>query len=146
MTIPGDCKIFEILREEQKEFNLAALMRRMVVDDKYHGHKIAWVITEIWDEAWSHEKNAYIGAGGTINEIGHRYERALEFFHMDPVERLQKYGPIIMPRVRNVDVRGRVRMGNGRHRYCVMRDLGAERIPISMNDDSIQNAERFGFI
>ena len=132
---------FNILREEQKEFNLEALMRRMMVDDKYMTHKIAWIITKIWDNAWASEDMHYIGEG----EIGNRYEKVLEFFAMDPVERLQKFGPIVMPRAK-VDVRGQITIGNGRHRYAVMRDLGAEKIPISMTEDSLQNAERFGLI
>jgi hypothetical protein len=130
---------FDILREEQKEFNLEALMRRMVVD--YMTHKIAWIITKIWDNAWASEDMYYIGA----DEIGTRYEKVLEFFAMDPVERLQKFGPIVMPRAK-VDVRGQITMRNGRHRYAVMRDLGAEKIPFSMTEDSLQNAERFGLI
>lgn len=137
---------YDEIKEEQATFNLDALMRRMIVDPKYPGHKIAWVITTIWDEIWS-EEQYYIGEGGNSGDyIGRRYQEALEFFSMDAVERHRKYGPIIMPRIKIVDVRGRIIFGNGRHRYCVMRDLGAERIPLSMDEPSLQNAERFGYI
>jgi hypothetical protein len=139
---------YDKIREEQKEFNLEALMRRMVIDFKYPGHKVAWIDVNKWDEIWRREKNYYIERGRHVdicNRIGRRYERVIEFFHMDPVERHEKFGPIKMPRAK-VDVRGKITMGNGRHRYAVMRDFGAVKIPISMDDDSLQNAERVGYL
>ena len=41
---------------------------------------------------------------------------------------------------------GSVVFGDGRHRYAFLRDQGLDKIPISMDADSIKYAKKFGYI
>jgi hypothetical protein len=44
-----------------------------------------------------------------------------------------------------VDDDGAVCFENGRHRYAILRDAGRKKIPVSMDAQSLVNAERYGY-
>lgn len=104
-----------------------------------------------FDKEWSKGRDFYIGKGGTGNAIGNRYENFLWILTL-PEEQRRKYltleskkGKIASPEV-SVSETGRIDFGNGRHRYAVLRDLGAKKIPVAMIPESARNAKKWGYI
>ncbi len=122
---------YDLLKNES---GLDAQMNRMIVADRFHIR--VWVNTKKFDIAWAEEDNY-------LSERDEQYQKALTFLNMDTVERHKKYGPFMMPSAK-INVRGECRIHDGRHRFCILRDQGAVKIPLSMTRESSKNAEKFG--
>ena len=80
--------------------------------------------------------NAYVGPQGEGGVEG-RYSRFAEW---------QRTAKSIEASSVSVRDNGLVVFGNGRHRYAFMRDQGLPQIPVSMDEDSLRNAIRFGYV
>lgn len=128
-------------------------IKYMIVGDKWlmSGHQKIFVPPEIWDS------ESIVGL--------ERYNRVLNFFDLDPVERHKKFGPIEIPimevvsyRIENIpegfggpgcntpissDKLPKTCMVDGRHRFMVMKKLGAKRIPVAMRPEFIKILRKF---
>lgn len=100
------------------------------------GNKIAHVNPETFDKAFSKTKWQYVGKKGEGGIEG-RYEKFAnwvkdaESMHASDV---------------SVNKDGGVIFGDGRHRYAYLRDEGVEKIPVSMDKESIKHAEKHGYL
>jgi hypothetical protein len=101
------------------------------------GNKIEYVNTDKFENAFKKDETGYIGKGGTENAIGKRYQGVEEFLKTAPSMRASEV---------HVRPNGSVVFGDGRHRYAFLRDQGLDKIPISMDADSIKYAKKFGYI
>lgn len=114
--------------------------------------KLVWIKTKQFDEAWKRDTSFYIGKGGTGNSIGDRYNQFKTLLQIPEEERKGYLNPMESKELKiatsevYVSDDGRVMFGNGRHRYSVLRDLGAKKIPVAMNSQSIKNAKKYGYI
>lgn len=114
-------------------------MKEMIVGDRYRTFLIVWVNVYEFDMLWSRSSD-YIGS-----DIENK--KARDFLRMDPVERHKRFGRFELPAVK-ITVRGEVNVIDGRHRLAAMRDEDTERMPVCMDKNSAENAERIslGFI
>jgi hypothetical protein len=101
------------------------------------GNKIEYVNTDKFENAFKKDETGYIGKGGNENAIGKRYQGVEEFLKTAPSMRASEV---------HVRPNGSVVFGDGRHRYAFLRDQGLDKIPISMDADSIKYAKKFGYI
>jgi hypothetical protein len=101
------------------------------------GHKMVYIDVNKFDPLFSKETDFYIGKGGSGESIGNRYDRFKEF--------LKEGIPIEVSQV-SINEDMQVGFGNGRHRYAVLRDMGFQRIPVSMSDESIERAKKLGVL
>lgn len=117
----------------------------MIVSDKYKAtfYQKVWVGPDIWDEPKVIDDDQYI-----------------EFMDMvtllDPVERHKIFGPIEIPTMEIttrhdpgnlfIQENPRVRMIDGRHRFMVLKMLGARQIPVAMRQQSIDIGREFGLL
>ena len=122
--------------------------------DSNTGHKLV-KLTNVkqFDDRWrSYSPSYYIGPNGHPNGISGRYERFGKFI-LGGDERITKdltrtHEPAktIEASTVNVNEKGSIDFDNGRHRYAWLRDHNASDIYVAMTDDSIQTAQKFGFI
>jgi Large polyvalent protein associated domain 38 len=99
-------------------------------------NKIVNVNTDAFDNAFANTKWQYIGEGGE-GGIGDRYKTFGNF--------IKTAKSIDAPNV-SVNKDGAIVFGDGRHRYAYLRDAGLKNIPLSMDAESIRNAQKFGYI
>jgi hypothetical protein len=99
-------------------------------------NKIVNVNTDAFDNAFANTKWQYIGEGGE-GGIGDRYKTFANF--------IKTAKSIEAPNV-SVNKDGAIVFGDGRHRYAYLRDAGLKNIPLSMDAESIKNAQKFGYI
>lgn len=100
------------------------------------GNKLVNINTTPFDEAFKQTDWQYIGKGAE----GGKPER---------IAGVKKYFETGKPmNASNAVVKdnGTIVFGDGRHRYAVLRDMGLGKIPMSMDEKSIQNAKKFGYI
>lgn len=88
------------------------------------------------DNAWAEDRGFYLDREGG-NRIGRRYENILE--SIEDLEDLD------MPEVGFTDS-GILSFTDGRHRAAVLRDLGAENLPVSMSKADAQKAQELGLL
>ena len=104
---------------------------------KQQNKKIVFVNTDKFDDIYAKDTNYYI----------ERNEHGNDFIHVD---RYVNSGlPINAPLVQieeNEEGEPVALFYDGRHRYCIMRDMGAKSIPIALNDRSIEIAQKHGII
>lgn len=100
------------------------------------GDQMVLVNVPKFDASYSKDEGFYIAPGGEGAMRGRRtgFERFLE--KGEPIETSEVV----------VDDRGGVSFINGRHRYSVLRDKGAQLLPVSMGPDSVKNARKFGLL
>lgn len=100
------------------------------------GNEIAHVNPETFDKAFAKTKWQYVGKKGEGGIEG-RYEKFAnwvkdaESMHASDVA---------------VNKEGGVTFGDGRHRYAYLRDEGVEKIPMSMDKESVKHAKRHGYL
>ena len=99
-------------------------------------NQLVEVNTDVFDKAFSKSTWQYVGEGGEGGIEG-RYKKFAEF--------IKDAKSIEAPNV-SVDKDGAIVFGDGRHRYAYLRDSGVENIPLSMDAESVKNAEKFGYI
>jgi hypothetical protein len=100
------------------------------------GNQLINVNTKPFDEAFKNTEWQYIDK----NAEGGKKER---------IEGVKKYLESGKPlNASNVVVKdnGAIVFGDGRHRYVVLRDTGLGKIPMSMDEKSIENAKKFGYV
>ena len=99
-------------------------------------NQLVEVNTNVFDKAFSKSTWQYVGEGGEGGIEG-RYKKFAEF--------IKDAKSIEAPNV-SVDKDGAIVFGDGRHRYAYLRDSGVKNIPLSMDAESVKNAEKFGYI
>jgi GNAT superfamily N-acetyltransferase len=99
-------------------------------------NQIVKVDVNAFDDAFSKTQWQYIGEGGK-GGIGDRYKNFGKF--------IANAKSIEAPNVA-VNKDGSIVFGDGRHRYAYLRDAGVASIPLSMDAESIKNAQKFGYI
>ena len=105
--------------------------------EERQGHKIEFVNTNKFENAFKKDETGYIGPLGTENAIKNRYKGVEEFLKTAPSMRASEA---------YVKPNGSVVFGDGRHRFAYLRDQGLDKIPISMDKESIKNAKKYGYI
>lgn len=98
--------------------------------------KIVNIDVKKFDKSWSQDRGVYIGPNGQ-GSIGDRSAGVMEYYETDkPIDASE------------VDIlpNGRVAFIDGRHRFAVLRDMGAEVIPMAMDDESVKNAKKHRLI
>ena len=119
--------------------------------DRARGQKIVNVKTKVFDKAFSGDTSMYVGRGGR-GGIGNRYDMFGAFVNGgdidigDGIIIPQEVAKSIEVAEVHVDTEGNVTFTNGRHRWAWLRDQGATKIPVSMSQDSVVNAKKFGMI
>lgn len=88
------------------------------------------------DAAWKKGDQQHISPGGKGGVSG-RYERFGEFWDD---------GNVVIAPLLNVRKNGTVEFNNGRHRFAYLRDHGFKQIPVSMDEEDLQRARKFGFV
>lgn len=104
-----------------------------------HDHRAGYNVVHInhnFENAFKEDAAFYIGENGD-GGIGERYSKIGEFVNS------AEY--ITIPDV-YVNARGGISFGNGRHRYAWMRDHGITNFPVAMDDESLTNAKKFGYV
>ena len=99
-------------------------------------NQLVKVNSNTFDKAFSKTTWQYVGEGGEGGIEG-RYKKFAEF--------IKDAKSMEAPNV-SVDKDGAIVFGDGRHRYAYLRDSGVKNIPLSMDAESIKNAEKFGYI
>jgi len=122
----------------EAELDLDNILKNMTLPPGEKNYVIKWVKANPFDKAWSKDRDFYVGPGGSGASIGSRYKRFISF--------LANYTGKIETPIVYVDDDGKVSFSNGRHRFAVLRDLGAEKIPVGLYVPSIKNAKKFGYI
>jgi hypothetical protein len=100
------------------------------------GNQIVNINPEAFDKAFSKTDWQYVGKGGEGGIEG-RYKG---------FENWLKDAKSMTASNVSVNKDGGVVFGDGRHRYAVLRDMGLDKLPISMDKESIKNAKKFGYI
>jgi hypothetical protein len=99
--------------------------------------RLVYVNVRAFDAAWSKDRGVYIGTGGARPGKRHRYTGFGRW--------VASQGHLEAPEV-SVYEDGRVRFGNGRHRFAWLRDHGLIAVPVAMDEESIENARRYGYL
>jgi site-specific DNA-cytosine methylase len=99
-------------------------------------NQLVEVNSSVFDKAFSKTTWQYVGKGGEGGIEG-RYKKFAEF--------IKDARSIEAPNV-SVGKDGAIVFGDGRHRYAYLRDSGVKNIPLSMDAESIKNAEKFGYV
>ena len=108
-------------------------------DDKYWGYQLVEIDTDILNQLFIEDGNSYIEPSGT-NGIGDRYIG---------VEKYLKTGQKIdATRVHFSEEDGKLtaKIGDGRHRFAYMRDLGMKSIPVAIDKKSYEIAVKHGLV
>lgn len=79
------------------------------------------------DRELAKDRNFHVGPGGTGAAIKGRYQEARAF-----LERAARDGTKVHMTRLHVDKDGRPSIGDGRHRFAVLRDSGARVIPVTV--------------
>ena len=108
----------------------------MDVWDKRAGRQIAHVNPQAFDKAFSKNNWQYVGPKGEGGIEG-RYQRFADF---------AKEAPSVHASNADVSKTGAVTFGDGRHRYAYLRDQGVQKIPMSMDKQSIEHARQHGYL
>jgi hypothetical protein len=106
------------------------------------GQQLVEVNVARFDEAWSRDKNFYVGHGGKVSgqvggEVSGRYGRFQEYLASHDSMQASDVG---------IQADGRVGFDNGRHRFAVLRDSGVARMPVAMDKESIANGIKYGYV
>ena len=114
---------------------------KMDVDEKSasSGGELVEVDVAKMDKILKDTDGSYVdnnGKGGSPD----KYQNALKFFSKDPEEIKFVEAPVIV-----VD-KDSAYIVEGRHRFAVMRALGAKRLKITMNEESIKNSKELGIV
>jgi hypothetical protein len=105
--------------------------------EERQGHKLHYVHTDKFENAFKKDETGYIGPKGTENAIKNRYKGVGEFLKTAPSMRASE--AYVRPN-------GSVVFGDGRHRFAYLRDIGLKKIPMSLDKESVRNAKKHGYI
>lgn len=100
------------------------------------GNQIVNISPETFDKAFAKTDWQYVGKGGEGGIEG-RYKG---------FENWLKDAKSMTASNVSVNKDGGIVFGDGRHRYAVLRDMGLDKLPISMDKESIANAKKFGYL
>lgn len=125
-----------------KEFALKPenIISRIQVDPYFnHSHSLVEIDVEKFDKLFKEDKLSYIEPQGT-NGIGERYNNFVDYLKTNkPINASRVY-------VNVLDEEICAAIGDGRHRFAVLRDMGIKKLPVAMDETSIKNAKKFGLI
>lgn len=120
---------------------LDAVLHAMVLSgaSKRHGDVLVWIDAAKFDSLFAKNAGFYVGPGGE-GGIGERYGRFSRFMSggeavIAPEVSLYKSGNEWI-----------AQFSNGRHRWAVLRDMGAKVIPVALMANSVEPARQLGLI
>jgi 2'-5' RNA ligase/ribosomal protein S18 acetylase RimI-like enzyme len=90
-----------------------------------------------FEEAWKKDQGYYVGPGGSDNAIGGRYERFQKWLADNPGKSIE--APIVSWN----EVTGCPSFTDGRHRFAVLRDMGVDKVYISVPKNQVQTFRKF---
>ncbi len=141
-----DCEVEKILNNNGINFrkrslddirSVRGIISRIELDDmqKREDRRLVFVNTEKFDKAFENDDYYYIDR-----------DEKQGFNHIE--DHINTGRPITASSVilREEDGDLKACFYDGRHRYCVMRNLGADSVPISLDEDSIKIAQKYGMI
>jgi hypothetical protein len=112
---------------------------KMDVGDK-RGYRTVHVDVGKVENSFARDEGSHVGPGGKGGIPG-RYEEFQRFLHQARTEGT----PIEQPRLALSESTGAVAFANGRHRFAVLRDMGAKTIPVTVPlRDARKIQERYG--
>ena len=103
--------------------------------EKRQGDVLTHINPEKFDKAFAQTSN-YVGENGE-GGIGNRYKEFGNF--VKKADSIRASNVYIKPN--GVPV-----FGDGRHRYAYLRDQGVQKIPMSMDKESVENAKKHGYL
>jgi hypothetical protein len=122
---------------------------KVVKADRAAKDKLVDVDVKLFDKVFS-KSSYYIEPNGK-NQIHGRYEK-FGLFIKGGIDntfgdnyRVQQATSMEASEV-SVNKTGDVSFTNGRHRYAWLRDQGLDKVPVSMNKESVKNAKLFNYI
>jgi hypothetical protein len=104
--------------------------------EKREGNEIAHVNPETFDKAFKKTEWQYVGKNGDGGIEG-RYKKFADWV---------KDADSMHASNASIDPKGSITFGDGRHRYAYLRDEGLKKIPMSMDEESIENAKKHGYL
>lgn len=131
----------EPTQEMVDSIDIDAILDQVALPKLFYGEKKRWIDAVFTDP--TREAAYQKDFGGGYPFINPEYNRLIHFLKLDPVEREQHFGPVIMTAVR-FNERGHISFKGGYHRFCLFRFLGATRIPVAITDESIAYGEGAG--
>ena len=146
--------LYEIIRTiellEEESINLKNKSIKLKIPAQFSSnHKIVFV-NKKFDISFSKEEDFYIKKGGT-NQLKKRYDGVEKFIfggelnisgHTIP---LKPHSEIEASLV-SVNRYGQITFTDGRHRYAYFRDNLNGKVPVAMDNNSILNANKFGYL
>ena len=107
--------------------------------DKSAGNKLVEIDTENFDILYAQDEDFYVGKNGKGGSR-HSYDSFGDY--------LKSGLGITASRVVISETEDEIRVNflDGRHRYAYMRDMGMSKIPISLDDESITIAKKYGLL
>lgn len=132
---------FQSINPKESLDNEAIHSRIFLSDfDKHQGNILIDANTQILDNALKNNPKMYVGINGK-NGSGFRYERFKRYLKTNqPITATSVY----LRRGKNGQISAHV--NDGRHRFAVLRDMGFEKIPVSITKDSIELAREINLI
>jgi len=111
----------------------------------HHGVMVIANIDKV-DAAWAKDSEMHIGAGGSTNTIGNRYDQFGRWLNYknEPNDRVPRESgePIKMPFVHYDEKNGKIIFINGRHRMAWLRDHGAKEMAFEVSPESAKAFKR----
>ncbi len=122
--------------------NDESITSRIVLSDidKEAGYKLVIVNTKKLDSELKKDTASYVGKNGE-NGSRLKYDRFKQYLNTNQ--------PIFAPKVNiRKSSSGEINTNiyDGRHRFAVLRDMGLEKIPVAMDNESIKLAEKINLI
>lgn len=107
--------------------------------DKLYDRELVVLDAEKVEELFKNDGSYYIKPGAP-NGIDRRYDGVIEY--------LKTGQDIDASTIHIRDDNGKPALGfiDGRHRFCVYRDMGMPRIPFAMDSESVSVAKKFGLL
>lgn len=108
--------------------------------DKSSGNILTEIDVDKLDRELKKDKSLYVGFKGR-NGSGYRYDRFKRYLNTNqPINATSIY--------LRQDADGEIKtiIKDGRHRFAVLRDMGIEKLPVSISKDSIKLARQIGLI
>ena len=119
--------------------NREDVYKRLSIDDEYKqfGYQLVEINVGQLDKVLQRQ-NGYVGYKGR-GGVKEKYNRFVRFLHTS-----HKIQPPRLALIKTVNGGLMVNIDDGRHRFAVLRDIGLEKIPVIMSEDSIKTGKEFG--
>ncbi|MBQ9246825.1 hypothetical protein IJ182_11240 [bacterium] len=129
-----------VKQTKQETLNLDNIYSRIILSDVRPNNILVSLDTKKVDELLKQEKDFYIAPNGTSGTISDRYEGVKQYL----LTGRDIHATELYLRENNGQLSATI--GDGRHRFAVMRDMGMPKIKISLNKESLFLAQKYGLV